>query len=124
MNLFYRLMGLVARASERLSHMRVNLIPLNLAAIAGLIFLFGTGLVETRDAVVNGDKPRETTLTAITRHQDTQHNYITVSGILVPKLSIQRVSKSESAGSDERVEHSWLPLVDPDGEHGVFVQME
>ncbi|HZT41251.1 MAG TPA: hypothetical protein VFA07_03635 [Chthonomonadaceae bacterium] len=123
MNLLYRLMGIIARVSERLSHTRVNFVPINLAAIAGLILLFGIGLVETRDAVVNGDKPRTTTLAAITAHQNTEHNYITVSGTLVPKLAIQRVSKSETS-DNENVQNSWVPLVDSDGEHGVFVQLE
>ena len=121
MTLFYRLLGMVARLSERLSHMRINFIPLNLLAIAGLAALFALGVTETRDAVVNGTKPRATRISEVLDHRDVDHNYVTVKGLLLPSAGFTKVEEDKYS-KNQKVEASYIFLIDVEGKRILLVE--
>src|SRR5215813_9294880 len=103
MSLLYRLMGVVARFSERLSHTRVNMIPLNWGVMVIVGALFAAGATQTRDAVVNGEKPRPVTIADMLAHRDTERNFVSVRGRLYPGEGIEE-THTNSSGGDSRVE--------------------
>lgn len=61
MALMYRVIGLVAKLNQRLSRTRINLVPLNWAAMGGLGVLLAISLAGWQDAHANGQAPRTMT---------------------------------------------------------------
>jgi hypothetical protein len=123
MTLVYRLLGAAARIGQRLSLIRINFVPLNLALMVGLVALVLLGANETRDAVVNGNKPRVASVSEVLAHKNTERNYITVKGVLIPVAVLQKTRKSKYA-TEARVESSYLPMIDPLGMRALLVKWE
>ena len=115
MSLVYRLMGIVALLNQRLSRTRINLIPLNWAAMAGLGALLVTSLGEWQDAHANGAAPRPVSVATVLAQPETDKNYVAVQGLMVPDSGFEE----KSHGS---VEHTWVPMVDVPGRRAFLVE--
>ena len=122
MSIIYRLLGIVARVNENLSRKSINFIALNWAIMVGLGFLLATGMNETRDAWVNGDKPRQATLTEVLDHRNPERNYVSVAGVLFPNAALQKTLENKN-NRQTTVTGSYVPLLDMATRHGIFVEM-
>ena len=121
MSIIYRLLGIVARVNENLSRKSINFIALNWAIMVGLGFLLATGMSETRDALVNGDKPRQVTLTEVLDHRNLERNFVSVAGVLFPDGSLQKTVKHRNS-QQETVTGTYVPLLELATKHGIFVE--
>ena len=83
MNWFYRAVGLVALSNARLSHIRVNLIPLNLALIGGLAALFVLSMMELQQTIFAGSNMTDTAKRVTT--SSSAGSYVSVDGFLHPE---------------------------------------
>ena len=117
MEIVYRLMGLAASLGERLSHVRVNFVPLNVPLMLGLGSLALTAGTEAREALVNLGTPRHASVGDVVAHRDMERNYVAVHGILVPGTGFEEREAGE-------VRHSYVPLVDAEGRQGLLVEVE
>jgi hypothetical protein len=118
MHPFYSLMGLIAKASNKMSRNQVNGLALNwwIILVCGFVGLVAS---EARqDAVSNGTTPQKMTVAQFLQlgRSDFKHRYVSVTGILVPPLKID-VSK----GSDH---FDLVPLIDPATKSGFFVRSD
>jgi hypothetical protein len=100
----YRLLGIAARVGETLGRTRINFIPISWGVVFGLGVLAVAGAGQFRDAVVNDTKSRAVGISELLAHQDTDRNFVTVKGILIPAA----VFKKSKRGY---VESSYLALV-------------
>ena len=117
MSLVYRLMGIVALLNQRLSRTRINLIPLNWAAMVGLGILLVTALGEWQDAHANGAAPRPVSVATVLAQPSTAQNYVAVQGLLVPDSGFE-----EKKDGDSTAEHTWVPMVDVPGRRAFLVE--
>lgn len=117
--MFHRLLGVVAVVGQRLSLVRINFIPLHLAAMIGLGVLASLGTKTYRDALVNDREPRQVTLAEVLDHVDTVHNFVAVKGTLIPEPLFQVTQKRSGR---EQVEASFLPLLDRDKPRALLVR--
>ena len=117
MSLVYRLMGMVALLNQRLSRTRINLIPLNWAAMIGLGILIGAAVNELHDASANGATPRPVSVATLLAQPSMDKNYVAVQGLLVPDAGFD---EKEDGGST--VEHTWVPMVDVQGKQAFLVE--
>ena len=112
MRLLYQFLGLAAFWGQRMSRSRGNGIPMNWFVMGGLLFLFGYGCVMLRDGVVNGATPQRVSLADVLQHRSgVVHNYIRVTGILLPEARLVRVSRNKRTG-EEKTQGVWVPLVE------------
>jgi hypothetical protein len=110
--MWYRLLGIAALVGQRLSRQRVNLIPLNWPAMAGLIGLAIWSLVMVRDGVVNGTTPRTVPLAdLLTRKGDLGRNFVRTTGMVVPQGQLTKVKRDKNTGA-ETIETVWVPIAD------------
>lgn len=115
MSILYRLMGGVALVNQKLSRMRVNLVPLNWAAMIGLGILVSVALSEWHDATSNGAAPRPVSVASVLANSPTDKNCVAVQGLLVPDAGFE-------AKKDGRVEHTCVPMVDVKGRQAFLVE--
>jgi hypothetical protein len=118
MSIVYRLLGAVARLNERMSHTSVNLLPINWLAMVGLGVLFGVGVTQTREAVVNGATPRAAPLGEVLAHRNVERNFVTVVGPVLPEI-LRETSKSSGD-----VRRTWGIMVDPQGARAIFIEFK
>ncbi len=121
MTVIYEMLGSVARFSERLSHYRINFVPLNLIVmgICGAVFLFGA--TEARDAIVNGGKPAIRTVADVLNRKDMGRNFVTVQGELHPEAGFQQTHK-DRYGTSERNGDAYVVLLDNKEDRAILVQ--
>lgn len=115
MSLLYRLLGVVALVNQRLSRNRVNFIPLNWAAMAGLGVLLFVCLDKYQDAHLNGQTPRTVSVADVLAHRTSEKSYVAVQGVLVP-------GEGFDEKKDNTVERTWVPMVDLVGRRAFLVQ--
>lgn len=111
----YRLMGMVALLNQRMSRTRLNLIPLNWAAMIGLGILIGIALSALRDASANGTAPRPVSVATLLTQPLMDKNYVAVHGLLVPDAGFEKTKNG-------RVENAWVPMVDVQGRRAFLVE--
>lgn len=115
MSILYRLMGVVALVNQKLSRMRINLVPLNWVVMIGLGILVSVAVGEWHDASSNGAAPRPVSVASVLANSSTDKNYVAVQGILVPDEGFEL--KKNGA-----VEHTWVPMVDVKGRQAFLVE--
>jgi len=115
MTLLYRMMGLVALLNQRLSRTRVNLVPLNWAAMGGLGALLAVTSAGWQDAHANGQAPRPVSVGQVLAHSGMDKNFVAVQGLLVP-------GEGFDEKKDGTVEHVWVPMVDVPGHRAFLVE--
>ncbi len=118
MTFIYRVMGLVASLNQRLSRTRINLVPLNWAAMGGLGVLLAISLAGWRDAHANGQMPRTMTVGQVLAHSGMDKNYVAVRGLLVPGAGIDKKGDSGS------VETTWSPMLDVASKRAFLVEQD
>jgi hypothetical protein len=116
MEFVYRFLGWVAHLNERLSHTRINLVPLNLAAIFILCVVAIYGLTEIRDGLVNGQTPRRIRMTDLLAHQEAHRNYVKVVGEVHPEAGLTLTRRSST-------ERAWVPMLDGSGKRAMLVEL-
>lgn len=117
MTLLYRMMGLVAQLNQRLSRMRINLIPLNWAAMVGLGALLAASAAGWQDAHANGQTPRTVSVGQVLAHTQMDKNFVSVQGVLVPGSGFDLKENGT-------IKHVWLPMVDVPGHRAILVQRD
>lgn len=118
MDLTYRLLGIAARLSERMSHFRVNFVPINWAVMVLLGAFAITGASVTRDALVNGQQPRAVKVGELLEHRNLDRNYVSVKAPLV------RYVLSEHEKGSDVAERTWGLLLDPETKRGMLAEFE
>jgi len=88
----FRLLGVVARFNERLSHFRVNFVPINFGIMALFVAGFLFGRLEFGEGITNDDKPVPHTVAEVLARKDRLRNYVTVKGELHPEVGFQEMT--------------------------------
>lgn len=117
--MIHRLLGVVAAVTNDISRIRINFVPLHIVAMIGFGALATFGGKATRDGLVNGQAPRAVSIAELLDHVDTGHNFVTVSGTLIPEAVFQKTDASSSRG---HVEASFVPLLDRDGHRAMLIR--
>ncbi|MGV3720945.1 MAG: hypothetical protein ACO1SX_08540 [Actinomycetota bacterium] len=119
MELLFRVLGLVARISERMSRFRVNFIPSNLGVMAVLLVVFFSCSVGALSAFAGSGGPATIRLVDLLAHRDPSASYVRVTGNLYSGAAlVARSGRSE----DSAVAKTWMPLVDGSGKRGILVE--
>jgi hypothetical protein len=119
----YRLLGVVARLNERLSHFRVNFVPINLVIMVVLCGVSLFGLIEFSEGIRNGDKPVPRTVAEVLKRKDMSRNFVTVTGELHPEAGFQEMTK-DKYGTNERPTHAYVVLLDEKDDVAILVQRD
>ena len=99
---------------------RINGIAVICAVVLGMGALTAYGALEAREALVNSPSPRQMTVDEVVRNAAPTRSYVSVKGEFYPVVF--RFGEGEK-GRVKRVERAWAPLVDPQHERGLFVEV-
>lgn len=118
---FYYVLGAVAKMNAALWRHRINFLPLNVVAIAIMVFTgFGTA-TDAIESMQNASTPVAVSLAQIQVDPQLAQNYISVTGEDFPVALYEYGNKSDS-GSITSVETSWTPLLDRQSQRILLVQ--
>jgi hypothetical protein len=121
MVVIYRLLGVIARFNERLSHYRVNFIPINFGVMALLCGASLFGLIEFSEGISNGDKPVPRTVAEVLNRKDTSRSFVTVTGELHPEAGFQEMTK-DKYDTSERPGRAYVVMLDEKDDCAILVQ--
>jgi hypothetical protein len=129
MGVLYRILGVAALIGQRLSRARINFIPLNWAAMIGLFVACGVALQGASEGFHNGASPKRASVADIVdRKIDLAQNYVRVTGMLAPEMTItatyQSKYESEKEAESKPPTQAWVPLIAPSGSAVLLVELE
>jgi hypothetical protein len=114
MELFYRLMGLTARASEGGSRYRVNAVGANWWFIVFFLVMACLGISQVVEALNNRGAPKPVSLGSVLTGA-LGDRYVAVKGLLDLDGSLSRQDEKEA-------EEVWVPLVDAAAKKAMYVK--
>jgi hypothetical protein len=122
MSLLYRVLGMAAAVNQFLWRHRINFVPLNLVLVGTAAALFVFYATSWEEAVRNGATPRTLPLAAITAATP-EGSFVRTSGLIAPEVGYGYGEEGKD-GKLKKTDMEFIPLVDPDAERGVFVQVD
>jgi hypothetical protein len=117
MRILFSILGLVARLNERLSHYRINFIPLNWIVMVALFVTCSGAFVSLLNALEPNVPPSAVTIADVVQSRLTGHNYVTLRGVMHPEMAIEKKE-------DHQVVSRWEPLVDPNTKQALMVEVD
>ena len=118
--IWYRVLGLVAPVNQRMSRFRVNFIPTNLAVMF-VLGLTAAGCGRTFFAVLEARSAPERQPLSELLGTPRPPNYVAVEGRLATDARID-VGPKGSVGNLQTTDYAWAPLVDRSTRKAILVQ--
>ena len=117
MDILYRILGLVATATQRLSRNSVNGIPLNWVVMVLVGIFLGFSVTQVIEGFANSDRPSEVSMGELFSRPDLKDRHIVVRGELHPEGCLAMSKK----GKDDP-ERLFFPLVDKKAGRGIYIE--
>lgn len=124
MDLFYRVLGSVARITESLSRKSINFVPLSFLAIGLLSAAAIATLTLTLDGLAHAGPAKKSTVAQISQGRFTKGSYVTLTGDLVPALGLELI-QTKKKSKKTSVTGVFVPITQPDSPgKGLIVVMK
>ena len=121
MSAFYHVLGAVAKLNASMWRYRINFLPINVLAIAIMIFAgYGTAS-DAIESMHNASAPVAVSVAQIHMDSRLAQNYVSITGMDFP-LALYEYGDKSSSGKITTVEKSWTPLFDSTSQRFLLVQ--
>ncbi len=119
MSFLLRPLGLIAFVSDRLSRSSLKGVPMNWAAVAFLLLIFGASTESWKDAHLNGKRPQVLSIGQFTSLADARyaHWYVDVAGVVLPR---DRFSVVDSVTKNGK--YDLVAFLDKGGREGIWLK--
>ena len=121
MGFLYRILGFVAQSSEGMSRSRVNGLGLNWWIMLGVGLFASFAWYEVYESIHNRSGARDVTIAQAVSDHDLQDTLVRVSG---GHFEVEGALSQGKEGDDKKAERIWVPLVDTEAKHAIYVQLD